>query len=256
MFKNVLNVLSGPSTSSQNQSKLDAFWQSKLRLTTEPIWNFDGKREDELYQIQAGHLASAILIADYDAGVQVDQYVVTFQDKMIWPCRGELISGSFISRAVTESAYGGVSFEAEDIDIYFHTKEDAKEFLSLNAMSQYFNMENPICGYGTFSDIKYNLIWGIEYKSPEHLISRFDIRACAMAIDPTQKILYTVRGALDDCTNKQIVFNPVPRGVSVRRLIKYVEKGFEIEPHQRLFFAELVRSDLYSTELELITARY
>lgn len=254
MLKNVLSVLSGQNTN--NQSKLDGFWETKLTIPIVPIWNYDGKSDDALYQVQASHLASAILIQDYDPGVQVDEYIVNFTDKLVWPGRGELLSGSFVSRSVIEAVVGAAGFTAEDVDIYFHTKQDAQDFLWLNAMTQYFNMENPICGYGTFDNIKYNLIWGIEYKDPQHLISRFDIRACAMAIDPTNRKLYMVRGALDDCNNKMIVFNPVPRGVSVRRLIKYVEKGFEIDPHQRLFFAELVRSDLYSTELELITAKY
>lgn len=38
------------------------------------------------------------------------------------------------------------------------------------------------------------------------------------------------------------------------RLVKYIEKGFKIDKNQRLFFAELVRSNLYSPELEAITA--
>lgn len=252
---NVLEELNGPSTNSANLSKLDHFWQTKIKVPNTLIFNYNGKVDQELYDEQANHLASAILIQDYDPAVQVDEYFIDFQNKLKWPNKGEFISGSFVSRAVTESAYAHVQFDAEDVDIYFHTKEDALEFITLNSMIG-FNMESPICGYGSHEEIKYNLIWGIEYKNAKHLISRFDIRACAMAICPTDKLLFVVRGAMDDCNNKKIVFNPVPRGVSVRRLIKYVEKGFQIDPYQRLFFAELVRSDLYSTELELITANY
>ena len=238
-----------------SEDKLDHFWEKKLFVPSSLIYNYDGKADAELYEEQANHLASAILIQDYDPAVQVDEYHIVFEDKLKWPNKGEFLSGSFVSRCVTKSIHGYASFEAEDVDIYFHCKEDALEFIRLNGMTG-FNMDSPICGYGSHNDIKYNLIWGIEYKNAKHLISRFDIRACAMAICPTDKLLFVVRGAIDDCQQNKITFNPVPRGVSVRRLIKYVEKGFQIDPHQRLFFAELVRSDLYSTELELITANY
>lgn len=50
--------------------------------------------------------------------------------------------------------------------------------------------------------------------------------------------------------------NPVPRGVSVRRFTKYIKKGFEADKYQNLFFVELLRSDIYSAELELMTKEY
>jgi hypothetical protein len=99
-------------------------------------------------------------------------------------------------------------------------------------------------------------IYGVEYDSPEHLITRFDIRACSMAIDPNTNMLYVVRGSIEDTTRKQLVFNPVPRGVSVRRFTKYIQKGFTPDKHQNVFFVELLRSDIYSQELELMTKDY
>lgn len=116
--------------------------------------------------------------------------------------------------------------------------------------------EHPICTYARLNRMKVNLIYGIEYASPEDLISSFDIRACSMAIDPATKILYVVSGSLEDLFNKTLVFNPVPRSASVARLIKYVGKGLEPSPYQRLFFAELIKSGIYSADIELKTGLY
>ncbi len=216
-------------------------------------YNYEGKVEEELFKEQTNHLSSALLIQDYDPQLTVDKYNLNVGNLTLkWPNKGELISGSFMARTFVRAVYGHANFDTEDVDIYFKTKADAEEFLNINLMFG-FDMESEVCGYGSHDNVQYNLIWGIEYTSPENLVSRFDIRACAVAYCPTTKELWAVRGALDDANAKNIVFNPVPRGVSVRRLVKYVEKGFQIDPHQRLFFAELIRSDLYSTTLELIT---
>ena len=215
-------------------------------------YNFQGKTDEELFREQTGHLSSALLVADYDPAVTVDKYNLIVNSSLLWPNRGELISGSFMSRTLLRAAYGNTNLVAEDVDIYFKCKDDAVEFLRLNNMFS-FDLESDVCGYGSANGIKYNLIWGIEYTSPENLVGRFDIRACAIAFCPNTQTVWAVRGAIDDANAQKIVFNPVPRGVSVRRLVKYVEKGFQIDPHQRLFFAELIRSDLYSSTLELIT---
>lgn len=257
--KNALSALSGQGTNNpKKMGKHDHFWKMKPELKVHKwVFNYDGKVDEDLYKLQTSHLSNALLIDDYDPMLDVDTYSITFQDKLKWPNKGELISGSFIARAMTEAVYGACNFHAEDVDIYFHTKEDAKEFVELNGMWG-FDFDNPVCAYGNGNGdgIAYNLIWGIEYRDPANLVSRFDIRACAIAVDPNTMLVHAVRGAVDDASCNKIVFNPVPRGVSIRRLVKYVEKGFQIDPHQRLFFSELVRSNLYSTELELITGAY
>lgn len=215
-------------------------------------YNHGGKVEEDLFKEQLNHLSSALLVDDYDPYLTVDTYDMLAATNVKFPNKGELISGSFMSAAFVKAIYRRVPFDAADIDIYFKSKEDAQSFIAINGMWG-FEMDSEICGYGSQNSIKYNLIWGIDFKSPEHLVSRFDIRACAVAYNPHTNKLYAVRGALEDAMNKNIVFNPVPRAISVRRLVKYIEKGFTIEPHQRLFFAELVRSNIYSTEIELIT---
>jgi hypothetical protein len=160
----------------------------------------------------------------------------------------------------------GISGAADydDIDIYFKNKEDAQKFINMNQSLRDIksgnisgiDYSNPMCIYTHTGKEKINLIYGVEYDKPGDLISRFDIRACSMAIDPNSDTLYVVKGAMEDATNRRIVFNPVPRGVTVRRLTKYIKKGFTIDGHQSLFFAELVRSDIYSPELELMTKNY
>jgi hypothetical protein len=213
------------------------------------------KSGKDLYDYQIGHLASALIVDDYNPAVEIDTSIVSAKTDFLFP-KDALLSGSFVMHHVAKHV-GHVDLPYDDIDIYFKTKEDAQLFISMNSITNNrFNFDSPMCAYGTVGEHKINLIYGVEYDSPGHLISRFDIRACSMAIDPTSNTLFVVKGAIEDATRRQITFNPVPRGVSVRRLTKYIKKNFEIEKYQSLFFVELVRTDLYSAELELMTKEY
>lgn len=212
--------------------------------------------ESELYyKRQIDHLSNALLIDDYNPDINVETYQFNFATKYKWINKGELISGSYAALTLSAAVNSGITygFKADDVDIYFKSMEDAKEFSVLNNFG-YADFTHPMCAYAINGGMKFNFIFGIKYDSPQHLISKFDIRACSMAIDPNSNMSYAVTGALYDALYRDIVYNPVPRAVSIRRLVKYIEKGFKIDKNQRLFFAELVRSDLYSPELEAITA--
>lgn len=232
------------------------FWTQELKFFM-PL-NNDLKTGESLYNYQIGHLASALIIDDYNPAVEVDVCDIISKTRFIFP-KDALISGSFVMCHVAKNV-GHVDIQYDDIDVYLKSKADAEIFAQLNNLhGSSFNglhFDNPMCAYGHTGKEKINLIYGVEYNSPADLISRFDIRACSMAIDPNDQKLYVVQGAIEDATRKQITFNPVPRGVSVRRLIKYLHKGFDIEKHQNVFFVELVRSHLYSQELELMTKEY
>lgn len=235
-------------------SNLDEFWTDTPHFMSKMVMHYSPLKGEELFKEQLNHLSSALLVNDYNPNVTVDCYDLAFRTNIKFINKGELLSGSFVSRSLTRAFFKQNHVDAEDIDIYFKSKEDAKEFAQLNMM--YMSFDGPMCAYGHHNNMKFNLIYGVEYDSPAHLISKFDIRACSMAIDVSAMKAYMVRGSLSDCSVKQIFFNPVPRGVSVRRLLKYTQKGFEIDKYQRLFFVELARSDLYSPELELVTKEY
>lgn len=226
----------------------------QLANATKPL--LSGK---DLYDWQLSHLGSALIIEDYDAPVEINSGEAKFKTDFIFP-KDSLISGSYAMHLGAKNIQCGTStIKHDDIDIYFKTKEDAQEFLKLNTSQgpiDGFAFENHICTYGYINLHKINLIYGVEYENPGHLISRFDIRACSMAIDVNASMFYVVRGALEDATKKQLVFNPVPRGVSVRRFAKYIEKGFKTEKYQNLFFVELLKSSCYKPELELLTKEY
>ena len=232
------------------------FWKQEPKFYI-PLKTDVLKTGEDLLKEQLYHLGSALLIDDYDPHVEVDTCPITGLSNFIFP-KGALISGSFVMYHVAKLLCGS-NLEYDDIDIYFKSKADAEMFANTNIKDSTFGgfqFSNPMCAYGHTGKEKINLIYGVEYDSPAHLISRFDIRACSMAIDPNSNTLYAVRGAARDATTKDIVFNPVPRGVTVRRLAKYFKKGFEIKKHQSLFFVELVRSPIYSPELELMTKEY
>lgn len=215
------------------------------------------KTGEDLLKEQLSHLGSALLVDDYNPHVEVDTAQITGTSNFIFP-KDALISGSFVMHHVSKLLCGA-NISYDDIDIYFKCKADAEAFANTNIKNSTFggfDFSNPMCAYGHTGKDKINLIYGVEYNSPAHLISRFDIRACSMAIDPNSNTLHVVRGAARDATTRDIVFNPVPRSVTVRRLVKYLKKDFEIKKHQSIFFAELLRSPFYSPELELMTKEY
>lgn len=215
-------------------------------------------RGEEYHKTQTSALADYIMVGDKDPQIQVD--VVDIEtlvglDEIKFINNGELISGSSVAqKMVRKLYYSSLGPSANDIDIYFKSIDDAKTFCSINKIYDInFDAKNSVCAYAYYNKIKLNLIYGIEYSSPADLICRFDIRACSMAIDPNNKKLYLVRASVEDAYHKQITFNPVPRAVNVNRLVKYINKGFTIDPHQRVFFAELLQTDIYSQKQELIT---
>jgi hypothetical protein len=204
-----------------------------------------------LFDEQISKFTSYLLLKDSDC-VEVYSLNATMStDNLYWPNKGELISGSFVAASIKKLIHSD-TFPVNDIDIYFKSKEDAVEFTHINNMSA-IHTAHCMCISIMHNSCKLNLIWGVEYSSPKNLISRFDIRACSVAYDPNYKQLYIVKGAIHDIYRRMIIFNPTPRTVTICRLAKYLSKGFVCEKYQRLFFSELVRSDLYNPELELTT---
>lgn len=219
-----------------------------------PLQTSTLKTGKELFDEQISHLGSALLVDDYDANVTIDTCQLTSRSRFKFP-QGALLSGSYVMHVVANSI-GHVEWKYDDCDIYFKTKEDAKQFVTDNAMHGIHITDSPVCAYGYHEGMKFNLIYGVEYTSIANLIGRFDIRACSMAIDPNTMELHVVRGAVEDATRKQLVFNSVPRGCSMRRYAKYITKGFHADSHQNLFFVELLKTEIYKPELELLTKEY
>ncbi len=218
-------------------------------LTEKPALN-----DDEYYKYACDTLAAYLLIEDTIPSLDVVETSFSCPNGLLWLNRGEIIAGSSVMSTVAKATFGA-DLVSNDIDIYFKSKDDAVAWAYLNKfMTPKFDpqvaFENPICTYGFIGDSKINLIYGIPYASTKDLISRFDIRACSMALDFNNNTLYSVKGALSDIGNKAIKFNPVPRSVTIKRLVKYVEKGFKINSNQRLFFVELLKTNLYSAELD------
>ena len=116
--------------SAYNASKwiegVDGFWKTPPRFTSHTVYHFDPLKGDKLYERQAGHLASALLVEDYDPQVEVDEYVITGELPCVFPNKGELISGSFMSRSLIKAHFDNGNFSAEDVDVYFKHIDQAK----------------------------------------------------------------------------------------------------------------------------------
>lgn len=213
--------------------------------------NLFGFTEEKHYAIQLEQLSNYLLLGDIP-----DLNIKHFQPRakgnltnLKWINRGELIAGSFMAHQYNEN------IPYSDVDVYFHSEVDARDWLSLNNIPNYYmQVTSPdMCGVCRAFDTPINLIWGVQFKDAESLLTRFDIRAISIAFNPNTNMTSYVQGAISDCRFKRLIFNPVPRGTSIARILKYSEKEFEISPKQRLFFANLVQSALYNPELELKT---
>jgi hypothetical protein len=247
----------GMISSTSHNNRWKAMFKSRPTFFAEPHKYELGQ---EWYSKQLEYLASSLLIDDNSYPCIVDVCDINCDPILGYFPDSALISGSFLMSTVTANlTQDSVIHEFDDIDIYFKSKNDAVNFIKANGLIESnFDFESSeTCVYGVHDGHKYNLIYGIEYENASDLISRFDIRACSIALDVNNKKLYYVRGSLQDATKKHIYFNPVPRSITVRRLIKYIAKGFSVEDsNQNLFFVELLKSHIYDPKLELITKKY
>jgi hypothetical protein len=214
------------------------------------------KSDEDRYNWQMSIRANYLLLGDTKAHVPVD---IIKPPKMVlgstlnWPRKDELIAGSFMSSIVQ-----GSNVIHSDIDIYFKCKSDVDLFLSMNPKVRLMrplplDKEDKGQILAAHGNHTLNLIYGVPYADPADLISHFDIRACSIALDPSSNTVYAVVGALGDCCNKNIIYNPIPYNTTIARLLKYIHKGFTIDAYQRLFLSELIRSEQYNADLELST---
>jgi hypothetical protein len=210
----------------------------------------DFPSDEKRYEWQMAIRANYLLLGDRNHKLTVDWAVAPRQiiaTNLTWINRGELIAGSFMC-AVT-----GASVPATDVDIYFKCKQDAIDFCKVNPHLAANTSLSDIAINVVDGSTALNLIYGVHYDSPEDLISGFDIRAASIALDPNTNKVYAVRGSFGDCHGSRIIYNPIPHNTTIARLVKYVQKGFGIDPYQRLFLSEFLKSDQYNTELELTT---
>lgn len=211
---------------------------------------FPKYNEEDTFKQQTNDIAESILL---NAPIKVDFNIldsVRSEPNIKW-MMDELVAGSSVSQLFNSAIY------SDDVDVYFKSINDAILFAKLNKVDQQvqWNLAKDqlnICAWVTLNNRKYNLIWGIKYNDAKDLISRFDIRACAMAYDPYWNKITMVRGSLQDAIEQRIVWQPTAEHISIHRLIKYHEKGFTIDAYQRVMFAELLKTK-YNTDLELST---
>lgn len=148
---------------------------------------------------------------------------------------GEVVAGSFMSSIFNAQV------KCNDMDIYFHSVEHANLWCKINGI-HIPEYKWGLCGV-VFRPgrIPYNLIIGVPFYNTKDLIAGFDIRSCAIAWNPREDKITYVEGAVEDCMHKRIVFQTGARSVTVRRLVKYLGKGFGIDHHQKAIFVELIK---------------
>ena len=239
-------------------SKIDIYIPNKINFSNTQgvvfsmIGEFEEFDAEAMFQQQMDDITENILL-DAPTNLSFDIIEsVKVKDDVKWTLE-EVVAGSSISNIFN------AKIATSDVDVYFKTIESANLFAKLNKVEQQvaWNLvkqkdQLKMCAWVTLNNRKYNLIWGYKYKNIEDLISRFDIRACAMAYDPCWNKITLVQGALHDALDKRIVWQTTARNISVHRLIKYSKKGFTIDKYQKVIFAELLK-EKFNMELELNT---
>jgi hypothetical protein len=199
-----------------------------------------------LYNKQMEDIEDLALLS-YCGKPKVNSCSINLKPSFTFLNRGEIVAGSSVSHLINKE----IVFN--DYDVYFHHQDDAADFMKLNKLKNahlYGQQNNLICVSSIHSEA-INLIWHIPYSSAADLISEFDIRACAVAIDPNNDMFYAVDGAISDCQNRNIVWQPSCRAATVKRLQKYINKGFTQDKYQRNIFAELIKAGKHDVNLEL-----
>jgi hypothetical protein len=208
----------------------------------EDIEEYDAK---EYYEKQVNDIQNSILLNDKP--VPVFDYknenlnfmspvnTLRWLDKSQHEWSGEVIAGSYMCYYINRSIIHN------DVDIYFHSKEHATLWCAINRFNPPTDFIHDLCAHVYRNSVTYNLIVGVPFKNTEDLISHFDIRACAIAYDPVKCKVTSIQGAIQDCINKRIVFQTEARSITVKRLVKYIEKGFKIDKYQRAMFVELLK---------------
>lgn len=222
-------------------------WSTKT--PTMPHINADMEKEDDikLFHQQLNDISNEIILGDI-ALVEFHEIPCTEPNRFKWINKGELVAGSFIMRLMNSTIH------AQDIDIYFHSHADATEFADKNGcLMPPQDPQHPMCVKIYMYGALVNLIWGVQYDNARDLLAGFDIRACAMAFDPTDNKFILVDKAQDDALVRKIVYQTRARAITVRRLLKYIDKSFTINKYQRVIFAELIKSGKHKNDLELST---
>lgn len=220
----------------------------------DPNWSLIDKVQDytlwdkELYSSQVDDLQDRLLLG---GSKTADCYTIHVGGNLPfnWINKGEFIAGSYIMHHLN------TKIVASDIDIFFHSKDDALAFSNANPTLK-LTKDLKISYYGYTNNRVINLIYGIPYNDGYDLLSSFDIRACAMGYDPITKDFIAVKGSIVDTKCRYIVWQMGCRAATIRRLVKYMGKGFTMPKYQQAILAELIKANIHSSELELIEGAY
>jgi hypothetical protein len=138
-----------------------------------------------------------------------------------------------------------------DFDVFFTDEYFGKpivdsgvDLVSYITNNSFIQIANT--GYLTeyaFNNIKLQLIQK-SYAEPADILENFDIRACAICTDG--KYIYWIKGAIKDIRKKRItIINPKSNLLSMYRISKYINKGFEIKIPDLSFVAIRFLDSLY-----------
>jgi hypothetical protein len=211
---------------------------------------------DTVFEIQSSIIAENILLNGNVDFFKCDSFKVEkdnslqIKDNFIWPNKGEIIAGGYLiherDRYITYS----------DIDIYFKSKTNALEFLELNSIEFSTDLSKNEHSFKTSfktprnSKAELNIIYGVDFNDKEDLIKKFDFRCCAIAYCPNNDEITYAIGALTDISYKRLIFNPYCSNTTLSRLLKYKDKGFDIDKSQINLFVDFIKSEKYNSSLE------
>jgi hypothetical protein len=145
----------------------------------------------------------------------------------------ECISSAYIAGGFLLHWWKPEEYQTKDIDIFF-TSPDAVDKMreELKFRGWIKKVVSPyMCEDWTHVDYKWTiqLIIGVIYSEPFHIIDGFDLRCCMVAYDG--KNLYRHKEAMNDIEKSLINIHRIRDVDHVKKhILRYMEKGFKLTP--------------------------
>ena len=129
---------------------------------------------------------------------------------------------------------------SKDIDVFFRYsgeyREACKHLRSLGIKQSFTNDHVTNFDLG-FDRHKVQLVGMHQFKGPQETIDKFDFTVCGAAVDKEKA--YFLPTFFDDIKERRLSFHALPYPIAtLKRLPRYIKKGFDINNDQLLFLAD------------------
>lgn len=134
----------------------------------------------------------------------------------------------------------------KDLDVFFRTEQQASTFIEkfktvpgVQIISESDNSCSVSWAFANSPAQPIKIVLDLikaRFGTPEQVISTFDFTICSAAVTPHSMVFH--KNYFQDLFTKSLVFNSLPDLSGLRRVLKYVNKGFHIDESELVRFFE------------------